>query len=81
METQTDTTRTPRQRRRNLVSPEQRDAVDVNTTAQLLGVSRRTVYHLIASRELKSIKIRGRRLIPRRAREEFVERLLTEDET
>lgn len=78
MDAQTGADRGRRNRRVNHVPPEQRDATDVNTTADLLGVSRRTVYDLIATRELESIKIRGRRLIPRRSREKLIERLLTE---
>ena len=67
-----------RQRRHNPIPPEQRDAVDVETTADLLGVSRRTIYELISTGEIQSVKVRSRRLIPRRAREELIERLLAE---
>lgn len=67
-----------RNRHVNLVPPEQRDAVDVNTTADLLGVSRRLIYDLLATGELESIKIGGRRLVPRRARERLIERRLEE---
>ncbi len=67
-----------RPRRPNPIPPEQRDAVDVETTANLLGVSRRTIYKLISTAELQSVKVRGRRLIPRRAREQLIERLLAE---
>jgi excisionase family DNA binding protein len=69
-----------KQRRRNPIPPEQRDAVDVNTTAALLGVSRRTIYDLIARGELASVKIGARRLIPRRARLDLLERRLAEAE-
>lgn len=58
-----------RARRANPIPPEQRDATDVETTAALLGVSRRTIYELITDGTLRSIKIRGRRLIPRSERE------------
>ena len=67
-----------RNRRANPIPPEQRDAVDVETTANLLGVSRRTIYKLISTGEIQSVKVRGRRLIPRRAREQLIERLLAE---
>ena len=65
-----------RPRRPNPIPPEQRDAVDVETTGDLLDVSRRTIYELISTGELQSIKVRGRRLIPRRAREQLIEQLL-----
>lgn len=67
-----------RPRRTNPIPPEQRDAVDVETTANLLGVSRRTIYKLISTGEIQSVKVRGRRLIPRRAREDLIERLLAD---
>ena len=67
-----------RRRRHNPIPPEQRDTVGVETTANLLGISRRTIYELISTGELQSVKVRGRRLIPRRAREQLIERLLAE---
>ena len=73
-----DESRISRRRRPNPIPPEQRDAVDVETTANLLGVSRRTIYKLISTGELQSIKVRGRRLIPRRTRKQLIERLLAE---
>ena len=78
MEGHITTDRRQRNRRANPIPPEQRDAVDVETTANLLGVSRRTIYKLISTGELQSVKVRGRRLIPRRAREQLIERLLAE---
>lgn len=46
--------------------------------AKLLGLSRTTVYRLIESRELQSIKV-GRCLrVPREAIPEFIERKLAE---
>lgn len=46
--------------------------------AKLLGLSRTTVYRLIESRELQSIKV-GRTLrVPREAIPEFIERKLAE---
>lgn len=73
-----DESRISRRRRPNPIPPEQRDVVDVETTANLLDISRRTIYALIATGELQSVKVRARRLIPRRAREELIERLLAE---
>lgn len=43
------------------------ELVSVKGTAQLLGVSRATVYNLLSSGELESVKIGSRRLIPRSA--------------
>jgi excisionase family DNA binding protein len=51
-------------------------AYSVDEAADLIGVSRRTLYELIAERRLVSLKLRGRRLITRSA----LERLLTESE-
>ena len=51
-------------------------AYSVNEAADLIGVSRRTLYELIADRRLVSLKLRGRRLITRSA----LERLLAESE-
>lgn len=36
----------------------------VGEAAELLGVSRTTVYQLIGRHELRSLKVRGRRLVP-----------------
>ena len=74
----TDEKTRSRPRRPNPIPPEQRDAVGVETTANLLGVSRRTIYELISTGEIQSVKVRGRRLIPRRAREDLIERLLAD---
>ena len=70
-----------RRRRHNPIPPEQRDAVGVETTANLLGISRRTIYELISTGELQSIKVCGRRLIPRCAREQLIDRLLAEGDS
>ena len=80
MDAQASTDQPRRKRRVNPIPPEQRDAADVNTTAALLNVSRRTIYSLMSSGELASIKIRGKRVIPRRSRENFIERRLKEVE-
>ena len=77
-EVATDEKARTRQRRHNPIPPEQRDAVGVETTANLLGVSRRTIYKLISTGDLQSVKVCGRRLIPRCAREQLIERLLAE---
>ena len=47
---------------------------NIDESADELGVSARTVATLIARGELRSIKIGRRRLVPRQAIEEFVER-------
>jgi excisionase family DNA binding protein len=44
-------------------------ALRVNEAAALYGLSRSTIYVLMASGSLRSVKIRGRRLIPRDALE------------
>ncbi len=38
--------------------------LSVSAAAQHLGVSRTTTYQLIGSGELRSLKVRGRRLVP-----------------
>lgn len=38
--------------------------ISISEAAQLLGVSRRTVHNLLVAKELRSVKIRRRRLIP-----------------
>lgn len=47
-------------------------AYSVDEAAELIGVSRRTMYELIAQRRLNSIKLRGRRLITRSALEKLL---------
>ena len=47
-------------------------AYSVNEAAHLIGVSRRTLYQLIAERRLNSIKLRGSRLITRSALEQLL---------
>ncbi len=46
------------------VEPSVERVLDVRSAAEILGVSRTTTYQLIASGELRSLKVRGRRLIP-----------------
>lgn len=50
----------------------------VEEAAELLRISRWKVYDLIRTNELRSVKIGGRRLVPQRAIEEYVTRLLDE---
>ncbi len=38
--------------------------LSIPEAASLLGVGRTTAYHLISSGELRSVKVRGRRLVP-----------------
>jgi excisionase family DNA binding protein len=47
-------------------------AVSIRTVAGLLGVSERTVAAMIADRQLRSVLIRRRRLVPRDALEELL---------
>jgi excisionase family DNA binding protein len=49
-------------------------AYTVRQTAELLGVSARTIYNLIDNKTLPVIVLGGRRLIPRRA----IDRLIAE---
>lgn len=56
--------------RKLLVKPEE--------AATILSVGRSTVYDLMASGELESVRIKGSRRIPIAAIERFVERLLDE---
>ena len=44
----------------------------VEETALLLNVSRTRIYYLLRDGSLKSVKVGGRRLIPRQAIESFV---------
>ena len=46
--------------------------LSVSEVALLLGIHRTTVYHLLATGELRSTTLGRRRLIPRAALEEFV---------
>ena len=52
-------------------------AYSLDQAAQLIGVSRRTIYTLIAEGQLPSKKIRARRVITRAALEAF----LTQDDS
>lgn len=50
----------------------------VEETARLLSISRTAVYGQLRSGALRSVKVGGRRLIPRTVLDEFVESLLDE---
>lgn len=50
----------------------------VSAAADLLQVCERSVYALIASGELESVKVRGSRRIPTEALDRYVESLRTE---
>lgn len=47
-------------------------AYGVDEAAAVLGISRRTVYELIAGERLKSVKLCGRRIITRASLEELL---------
>jgi excisionase family DNA binding protein len=67
--------RTPRegsvmtQTRSITLAPDERRALRVNDAAFAYGLGRSTVYRLLKEKRLPSIKIAGRRLIPREAME------------
>jgi excisionase family DNA binding protein len=48
---------------------------NVESAMARLGVGRSTIFELIASGELRSVKVRRRRLIPEQALRDFVARL------
>lgn len=50
------------------------DAYTVNASCWKIGVSRSTLYQLIAAGQIRSVKIRGRRMIPTTE----IKRLVTE---
>ncbi len=49
----------------------------ITEVADILGIGRTNVYALLKSGKLRSVKIGGRRLIPRTALEQFVTELET----
>lgn len=53
-------------------------ALDVDTFAARYGLGRTLVYELMNARELPSIKVRGRRIIPAAAAETWLRRCLAE---
>ena len=48
----------------SIASPENRLALRVNDAAMWVGLSRSTIYKLIAAKKLQTVKVAGRRLIP-----------------
>lgn len=52
--------------------------VDVPAAAQSLGLAESTVWELVSSERLGSVKVGRRRLVPVAALDEYVERLRTE---
>ena len=57
----------------------QRLALSMNETAEALGLSHTEVYRLVATAELRSIKIGRRRLVPTGALEAFITRRITRE--
>lgn len=49
--------------------------LSVPATADKLTVSQRTVYRLLTSGELKSVKVRGRRMVTEKQLDAYVSRL------
>jgi excisionase family DNA binding protein len=56
----------------------ERELLSVAEACEVLGLGEWTVKQLIRSRTLTSVKIRDRRLVPRQAIREYVDRLLSE---
>jgi excisionase family DNA binding protein len=56
----------------------ERELLSVAEACEVLGLGEWTVKQLIRSGALASVKIRDRRLIPRQAIREYIERLLAE---
>ena len=61
--------------RTNPTTPLAKLAYGVDDVAELLSLGRTTVVALVSSGEIPSIKVGGRRLIPRRDLDEFIESL------
>jgi len=55
---------------------EQARLLPVEAVMAQLGVGRSTVFELFSSRQLRSVKIGRRRLVPQSAVDEFIARLL-----
>mgnify|MGYP006280957955 FL=1 len=51
----------------------------VQEAHELLNISRATFYSLLSSREIETVKVGSRRLVPAEAIEEFVSRLRTKE--
>jgi excisionase family DNA binding protein len=58
------------------MSPQEKPLLTIGDACQFLGLSRSTVYRLVADGELKLIKVYNRSLIARRDLDGYVERLL-----
>ena len=56
-------------------NPDEKRALRVNDASTLYGLSRSTIYKLMAAGTLRTVKIGGRRLIPR----DVLEALISED--
>jgi excisionase family DNA binding protein len=55
------------------LNPAQRLAHRVNAAAEIIGVKRSTIYNLINSGKLRSVKVGGTRLIPDAALRELLQ--------
>jgi excisionase family DNA binding protein len=60
--------------RSSSTAPVAKIAYSIDDVAELLSLGRTTVVALVSNGEIPSIKVGGRRLIPRRDLDEFVER-------
>ena len=58
------------------MSPQEKPLLTIGEACQFLGLSRSTVYRVIADGELRLIKVYNRSLIARRDLDGYVERLL-----
>ena len=61
------------------MSPQEKPLLTIGDACQFLGLSRSTVYRLIADGELRLIKVYNRSLIARRDLDGYVERLVCPD--
>lgn len=59
----------------NSNAPPHKAMLTVRETYEYLRISKGTLYRMISSNEIKSVKMRGRRLIKRETLENFVEQL------
>jgi excisionase family DNA binding protein len=58
------------------MSPQEKPLLTIGDACQFLGLSRSTVYRLVADGELRLIKVYNRSLIARRDLDGYVERLV-----
>jgi excisionase family DNA binding protein len=56
----------------NISSHDQRLALRINDAAVAIGLSRSTLYKLMATKQLRTIKVAGRRLVPMDALHDLV---------